>query len=148
VALLALAASCAQNGAEAPESQGVHGAPAEDEAAPVRPRGGQQLDAQALETFEGEVIAVERTPPRGRRGSGGVHLAVKTDDGTRTVLLGPAWYIDQQQPKIAVGDRIGVVGSATDDGDWVAARIEIGGKQLVLRDEAGVPAWSRGRRGR
>ena len=75
---------------------------------------------------------------------------LQTDKETIPVHLGPAWYIEKQTPRIETGDTITVIGSrVTVDGKpaIVAAQIKKGNEVLKLRDDNGVPFWSRGRRG-
>jgi hypothetical protein len=102
-----------------------------------------------VEVVQGEVVAVTRGSPTGR-GRNGVHLTLQVDGGgTLPVHLGPASYVDSQTVKIASGDRIIVKGSrVTIEGAPViiAAEVTKGDQQLLLRDAAGVPKWSGGRR--
>jgi hypothetical protein len=111
---------------------------------------GRVYDPKTVETVAGEVLAVERVAGPGG-GPGGVHVALRTDaTGTLSVRLGPAWYVDRQATKLAAGDRIEVRGSrVTIDGAPVviAAEVRRGAQKLLLRDDAGVPYWSGGRRG-
>ncbi len=75
---------------------------------------------------------------------------LQTDKETIPVHLGPAWYIDKQTPHIETNDTISVIGSrVTMDGKpaIVAAQIKKGNEVLKLRDDNGVPVWSRGSRG-
>jgi hypothetical protein len=75
---------------------------------------------------------------------------LQTDKETVPVHLGPAWYIEKQTPRIEINDTITVIGSrVTVDGKAaiVAAQIKKGNEVLKLRDDNGVPVWSRGRRG-
>jgi hypothetical protein len=106
-------------------------------------------DPKTVETVSGDVVRVEHVPSRRGMG-GGVHLVLRTGDGTVAVHLGPAGYVERQDVKIAAGDRIQVKGSrVTVDGKpaIVAAEVKKGDQTLVLRDDAGIPKWSRGRRG-
>ena len=79
----------------------------------------------------------------------GVHLTVKTDEETLSVHLGPGWYIENQDVKIAPNDKIEVKGSLiTFDGKpaIIAAEVKKGDEVLVLRDGSGFPVWSGWRR--
>jgi hypothetical protein len=101
-----------------------------------------------VETLTGEVLAVERIRPvRGM--SYGVHLLMKTPEETISVHLGPAWYIERLDTKIAKGDRIEVKGSrVTVMGKpaIIAQEVKKGDSRLVLRDSSGIPAWAGWRR--
>lgn len=109
----------------------------------------RNYDPKTVETIQGKVLSVEKTTPAKSRGYG-VHLMLQTDKETIPVHLGPASYIDKQTPRIETSDTITVIGSrVTVDGKpaIVAAQIKKGNEVLKLRDDNGVPVWSRGRRG-
>ena len=112
---------------------------------------GHMYDPKTVETVTGEVVTVEGGTANGGGGGGGVHLALRTAAGTTlSVRLGPASYVDRQPMKIAAGDRIEVKGSRLAiDGKPViiAAEVRKGSEKVILRDDAGIPAWSGGRRG-
>jgi hypothetical protein len=101
-------------------------------------------DPKTVETVAGEVISVSRGDGAGV--GRGVHLVLRTDSGaTLSVRLGPAWYVDRHAMKIATGDRVEVKGSRVGSGGEsaiVAAEVRKGQDKVLLRDEAGVPAWS------
>jgi hypothetical protein len=105
-------------------------------------------NAQTVESVSGQVISVDRiTPMKGM--SYGVHLTLKTDKETISVHLGPSWYIDNQDVKLAPNDNIEVKGSRiTFEGHpaIVAAEVKKGDEVLMLRDSNGFPAWSGWRR--
>lgn len=86
----------------------------------------------------------------GRMGSiGGLHLVVKTGKETVTVLAGPASFAKDKGFSFTKGDKVEVTGSRVtyNDAEAIIAReIRKGGKTLVLRNEDGVPKWSRGPR--
>ena len=106
-------------------------------------------DVKAVETVSGTVVRVERiTPMRGM--SAGVHMILKTDAGEVSVHLGPAWYIERQDVKLAPGDMVQVKGArVTFQGKpaIIAAEVKKGDEILPLRNDAGVPVWSGWRRG-
>jgi len=79
----------------------------------------------------------------------GVHLVLKTDKETISVHLGPGWYIENQDVKIAPKDKIEVKGSRItfeDKPALIAAQVKKGDDVLVLRDTSGFPVWSGWRR--
>jgi hypothetical protein len=105
----------------------------------------RNYDPKTVETVQGKVLSVEKMQQRG----GGIHLMLQTDKESMAVHLGPSWYIDKQTLKIEANDTITVTGSrVTIDGKpaIVAAQVKKGNEVLNLRDDNGVPAWSRGRR--
>jgi hypothetical protein len=106
----------------------------------------RNYDPKTVETVQGKVLSVGKLQQRGR----GVHVMLQTDKETIAVHLGPSWYIDKQTPKIETNDTITVTGSRVTVGGKpaiIAAQVKKGNEVLKLRDDNGVPAWSRGRRG-
>jgi hypothetical protein len=97
-----------------------------------------------VETLSGEVVGVDRVAPL--RGMGmGVHLSLKTPRETIPVHLGPAWFVERLELKIAKGDRIQVKGSRvvmSGKAAIIAAEVKKGDALLQLRDAAGIPVWS------
>ncbi|HEU5322555.1 MAG TPA: DNA-binding protein [Methylomirabilota bacterium] len=110
---------------------------------------GRMFDAKAMETITGEIVKVDRVTPM--RGMGaGVLVVVKTDKGEVPVHLGPAWFIENQDVKLAPKDTIEVKGArATFQGKpaLIAAEVKKGEQTLRLRNESGVPVWAGWRRG-
>jgi hypothetical protein len=116
--------------------------------------GGQHqrmYNPKTIETITGEVIAIDTTTPM-RRMSGGVHLRVRTPNNQIIPIhLGPAWYLDNQDIKIQVGDKIEVKGSRvmlSGQPSIIAAQVRRGERVLTLRDDEGFPVWSGWRRWR
>jgi hypothetical protein len=98
-------------------------------------------------TLTGEVTKIEKIR-WGRTMNYGIHIII---NGERTVHLGPSWYINEQDVQVIEGDQVEVLGSEVDfDGEKViiARRIEKDGQTLLLRNEYGIPRWSRGRMNR
>ncbi len=109
----------------------------------------RNYNPNSVETIQRKVLSVEKTTPAKNRGYG-VHLMLQADKETIPVHLGPASYIDKQTPRIETNDTITVIGSrVTVDGKpaIVAAQVKKGNEVLKLRDDNGVPVWSRGSRG-
>ena len=105
-------------------------------------------DPKTVEMVSGEVVKVEQMTPMTGMGYG-VHLVLKTDKETISVHLGPAWYVERQDTKIEPKDHVEVKGSRiTFEGKSaiIAAEIKKGDEILLLRDDAGVPAWAGWRR--
>ncbi|MGE4133852.1 MAG: DNA-binding protein [Bdellovibrionales bacterium] len=92
----------------------------------------------------GEVVSVDTFVPQSKM-TEGVLLKVKSGKDMMTVHLGPKWYIDNQDIRIAPADQIEVRGSKIHfDGApaIVAAEVIKGDKSLYLRDDQGRPVWS------
>jgi hypothetical protein len=109
---------------------------------------GRMFNAKTIETISGEVVSVDKiTPMKGM--CYGIHVVVKTDKETISVHLGPSWYIENQDVKIALKDMIEVKGSRiTFEGKpaIIAAEVKKSDDILMLRDESGFPIWSGWRR--
>jgi hypothetical protein len=109
---------------------------------------GRLYNPKTVESINGEVVSVDTiTPLQGM--SSGVHLIVKTDKESISVHLGPAWYVQRQDIKIAPGDKVEITGSRiTFQGKAaiLAADVKKGDEMLKLRDENGYPVWSGWRR--
>lgn len=106
----------------------------------------RMYDPKTVETISGEVAKVNRIPHRRGR-SDSVLLILKTDKEEIPVHLGPSRYLDQQDVKIGQNDKIEVTGSRvtikTGKPVILAAEVKKDTALLKLRDESGVPAWSR-----
>jgi hypothetical protein len=99
-------------------------------------------------TLKGTVEAVHQLT--GSRNWAGTHLTLKTGKETIDVAVGPSWYLAQHKISFAKGDRVEVTGSKVnyESGEYVIAReVRKGDKAITLRNAAGVPIWSRSRRG-
>lgn len=108
----------------------------------------RMYDPKTVETVIGEVIAVDKITPT-KRMSYGIHLMLKTDKETISIHLGPGWYLENQDVKIELKDKVEIKGSRiTFEGKpaIIAAEVKKGEEILVLRDTNGVPAWSGWRR--
>lgn len=104
---------------------------------------GGLYDPKTVETLNGEVVSVAKmTPMKGK--SYGIHLMLRTHKETIPVHLGPGWFIESQDVKIELKDRIDVKGSRiTYEGKpaIIAAEVRKGDAVLMLRDGTGLPVW-------
>ncbi len=108
----------------------------------------RMYDPAKVETVAGEVVGVDEVS-MGKGPKKGIHLKLKTDQGTIPVHLGPSWYLERQDTRIAKGDRVEVKGARVEFGGKpaiIAAEVRKGDEVLILRDAAGVPAWAGWRR--
>lgn len=109
---------------------------------------GRLYDPSTVESARGKVLRVEHVTPKSGR-SHGVHVVLTLDGGgTLAVHLGPAWFIEGQAFGIQPGDTLDVTGSrVTFDGApaLIARKVANGARELVLRDDAGLPVWGGGR---
>jgi hypothetical protein len=106
---------------------------------------GTMWDGSSVTTLSGEVAAVEKYTP-GRGGSSyGLRFTLKTDKETVPVVLGPAWYVEQQHFAVAAKDQVEVKGSRLSiqgQPTIIAQEVKKGDKVLRLRDDQGVPLWT------
>ncbi|MBF0606339.1 MAG: DNA-binding protein [Candidatus Magnetobacterium sp. LHC-1] len=104
----------------------------------------RMYNPQTVETVSGVVEAVEQfTPLKGM--SYGIHLRLKTQDGSMAVHVGPAGYVEKQAVKLQVGDNIEVKGSKVtfnNEPSIIAAEIKKGDAVLSLRNDNGIPNWA------
>ncbi|HUI73529.1 MAG TPA: hypothetical protein VLX32_01215 [Candidatus Acidoferrum sp.] len=85
----------------------------------------------------------------GQMGHMGLHLVLKTESASYTVLVGPTQYVKDKGFTFEKGDTVQVTGSKVKYGEGealIAREITKGGKVLTLRNEQGIPKWSRGPR--
>jgi hypothetical protein len=108
----------------------------------------RMYNAATVESIAGEVMSIDKiTPAKGM--SSGVHITVRTEKETIPVHLGPAWYLERLDTKIAKGDSVQVKGSRITFGGKpaiIAAEVQKGDAVLQLRDESGFPTWAGWRR--
>jgi hypothetical protein len=111
---------------------------------------GRNYDPATVETLHAEVLAVEYVT-QATGGARGVHLVLGTAAGPVTAHLGPEWYVSRQAIRIDAGDTVEVTGSRVlfeGEPALIAAEVVKGEESLILRDDRGIPMWSRGRRRR
>ncbi len=104
----------------------------------------RMYNPQTEETFTAVVEKVETSTTSGGR-QAGLHLIVKTDQGTMPVHLGPSWYVEQQGVSFTPQDTVQVIGSrvSSPQGPMIIAReVKKGEKTLKLRQADGTPAWA------
>ncbi len=108
----------------------------------------RMYNPQTLESITGDVVSVDRITPMSGM-SYGVHLVLKTEKENISVHLGPGWYIENQDVKIAPGDKLEVKGSRIifqGKPILIASEVKKGNEVLPLRDANGFPVWSGWRR--
>ena len=120
-----------------------------------------KYDTATVVTVKGTIEEVQQTMmPSGQKGgmtqSGqmgmhhmGLHLVLKTDKESLTVLVGPAQFVKDKDFTFTKGDEIEVTGSKVkyNNADAIIAReIKKGDKTLTLRNDQGIPEWSKGNR--
>ena len=107
----------------------------------------RNYDPKTEVTFIGSVESIDRMSYANMPGRG-IHLTVKTGDETSDVHLGPAAFIEGKMA-FKKGDTVQITGSKVTmmgKNTVIAREVKKGDQVLTLRDENGVPVWSRGRR--
>jgi hypothetical protein len=129
---------------------GIAAAPAAARARQGSGGEGPRYDTSTELTLRGTIEEVREVADATRgRSATGLHLVVKTEKETIEVHLGPATFIAEQKMSLNQGDAVEIVGSRVKlaAGDAVIAReIRKGTQTVTLRDDKGIPKWSRGRR--
>jgi len=94
-------------------------------------------------TYTGTVTAVSSSSPIDRADEMR-SITLRTDDGKRTIVLGPDWYVKNQAWDVYKGDSITVSGrTLTCDGDkhHVASKIDLPGSRSVALWNDDDPRW-------
>jgi hypothetical protein len=110
---------------------------------------GRMYNLQTMESLTGEVVSVEMITPI-KVMSYGVHIILQTETETISIHLGPGWFIENQDVKIAPRDKIEIKGSRItfeDKPAIIAAEVKKDDEVLTLRDASGFPVWSGWRSG-
>ena len=105
---------------------------------------GRRYDPQTVQTITGKVTAVDRLASGKGSASGWRRVTLQTDQEAIPVILGPAWYLEQQKVTVNPGDALEVRGSRITVEErpcLIAAEVKRGGKSLKLRDKDGLPVW-------
>jgi DNA/RNA endonuclease YhcR with UshA esterase domain len=120
---------------------------------PVQAQRGRMMmgnyDPKTEITIQGSVEKVDRLTSEAMPGMG-IHLVLKSGKETIEIHLGPASFVEKTMT-FKEGNTIEVIGSkVTMMGKTVVVAREIKkeNKVLKLRDEKGVPLWSRMQRSR
>ncbi|PEN11092.1 hypothetical protein CRI94_16865 [Longibacter salinarum] len=106
-------------------------------------------DPATLDTLHGTIARIDRIASPGRRATTGIHIELDTGAETLPVHLGPAFFVEDPEQPLRVGDEIKVTGSrVTFQGEaaLIATQMRHGDRFLQLRTADGRPMW-RGRRG-
>jgi hypothetical protein len=95
------------------------------------PGAGGAVGAVDWETVTGQVTVVDS------------EMVVQTAEGEVVVGLGQAWYREEAEFVLSVGDEVSVIGFY-EDGEFKAGSVEnlTTGQTLALRDEDGRPMWA------
>ncbi len=106
------------------------------------------IDADSDSTMSGEVIALMDVPfEKGIQSARA--LKVRTADknaAEQVVLLGPAWYMDNQKPVCKAGDTVKLTACRTtinNEKYWLAKSVDCKDSRVVLLDVGNAPVWQK-----
>jgi hypothetical protein len=104
------------------------------------------LERGSTKTFEGKVIDITEVRfEKGVQPARAVKIHMATDGGgDEVILLGPAWYMENQKDICHTGDTVKVEASRTTiDGRtyWLARSVDCKDSRVVLLDDHNTPAW-------
>lgn len=109
----------------------------------------RMYNPKTVTEIEGKIIEVQSITPLSGMSSSGVHLLVDSKGTKYSVHVGPKWYLKDQPVKLNELDIIKVTGSKVNIGNEeviIAQMITKGKETLKLRNDAGIPNWSMGKR--
>jgi hypothetical protein len=104
----------------------------------------RMYDPRTVETVSGEVSVVRKFNPPGK-GASGVRFTLITKQGSIEAILGPSWYVDNQNFKIAPHDQLTVKGSqvaVAGKPTLIVTEVIRDGKTWKLRHKSGMPVWA------
>ncbi len=111
----------------------------------------RMYNPKTVADIEGTITKVEYIAPMSGMSSSGVHLLIDSKGTNYPVHVGPKWYLDNQSLKLNENDYVKITGSKVRMSGQeviIARRITKGKETLKLRNEAGTPNWSMGKRKR
>ncbi|MBM4166156.1 MAG: hypothetical protein FJ218_04450 [Ignavibacteria bacterium] len=101
------------------------------------------FDRNTVRNFSGVVTKIKyQSPLKGM--SSGILVNVKNDNEELNVWLGPAWYLDHQDEKVTVKEKLEFRGSKimlNEQPVMLASEVHKGSATLYLHDEHGYPTW-------
>ena len=106
---------------------------------------GRRYDPQTVQTITGKITAVDRLASGKGPEFGWRRVTLQTDQEAVPVILGPAWYLEQQKFTLNPGDALEVRGSriTVEERPYlIAAEVKKGKKTWKLRNQDGLPVWS------
>jgi hypothetical protein len=105
---------------------------------------GLRYDPASETTLKGVVDDVKEVP-NSFAGESGLHVMLKTSDGTVEVQVAPVSFLKDMEITFAKGEELKIIGAKVikDGSPLVLARdITRNGNEFVLRDKEGAPVWT------
>ena len=103
----------------------------------------QLYDKSTVETVTGRVVSVDEVTPVSTS-TRGVRLMVTTPQEQLSVMLGPSWFVANQDARIEPGETVQVTGSRVviEGRPMIIAReVTKGDMVMRLRESDGRPLW-------
>jgi hypothetical protein len=139
VLLLSLLLTATAAAQKAPESKSFVPKPA----ATPKPSG-PAYDLATEATFKGVVEEVKEVP-NSCMGETGLHVMLKTSNGTVEIQVAPVEFLKMMEVAISQGDKLEIVGSKVikDGSPLILARsINRDNNEMIVRDNKGAPVWT------
>lgn len=109
--------------------------------------GKRPLKAHSEDKMVGRVKDVQRVhEPDGVK----IHITLQTSSGVKSIVLGPASYLDQSRIALQSGEKVTIYGyevSANGKQMWIATKIDKNGHVVNLRQQNGASNWQSNREG-
>jgi hypothetical protein len=105
---------------------------------------GPKYDPATETTLKGVVDDVKEVP-NSCAGETGLHVMLKTSEGTLEVQIAPVGFLKDMEITFAKGEELKIIGSkvSKDGNSLVLARnITRNGNEFVMRDKEGAPVWT------
>ena len=105
-----------------------------------------EYDPKTEVTAGGTLEKITHMKRGGCCGKSGLNGIVETEQGRMIVHLAPDWFFDQKKMTLKEEEPVTVVGSKMKKGanEYVVVKtITLGAATLALRDDQGVPLWSK-----
>lgn len=111
------------------------------------------FDSSTVATFDGtisEVVGFICQVGDGNNTGNGMHYVFTSDSGqTLYAMFGPFWYLDNNGIELEEGTAVSLTGSVvaaynenfTEYDYIIVTKLVVGGTELVIRDDDGLPQW-------
>jgi hypothetical protein len=106
---------------------------------------GRMFNPETITSISGTITEVLKMRP-GHQMHTGTHIRLKTEKENIEVHVGPDWYLEKNEIRPRENQKVAITGSRIEmDGRpiIIASEITQDGKKVRLRDNNGIPLWSR-----
>lgn len=109
---------------------------------------GFRYNASQEKELEGTIVRVEKMKVNTEGWSYALILHLQTENGEVRAFLGPEWYLEQNRIQLRENMKIKLHGAPTvvEGTSYLVVReMEMEKNKIRLRDEDGLPLWSKGK---